>query len=112
MTRISKVTIKGLATEIERVSYDSEWQRLIPLQLVPHPRNVEYPTAIEMDYGMENEQLFIEVRAAMAGYLLRRWNVDCTERGSLEGPEYQLWLLNRFTLDNVPNLLIAPGYSV
>lgn len=47
----------------------------------------------------------------MAGYLLRRWNVDCTERGTLKGAEYQLWLQNRFTLNNVQNLAIAPGYE-
>lgn len=64
-----------------------------------------------MDYGMANKQLLIEVRAAMAGYLLRRWNVDCTESGTLKGAEYQLWLQNRFTLNNVQNLAIAPGYE-
>ena len=111
LTRISKVTIKDSPNEDESAQADNEWQRLIPLQLIPHPKNVEHPTAIEMDYGMENRQLLIEVRAAMAGYLLRRWNVDCTERGTLIGPEYQLWLLNRFALNNVPNLTIAPGYE-
>ena len=111
LTRISKVTIKHSPVAEESVTADLEWQRLIPLQLVPHPKNVEFSTAIEMDYGMENKQLLIEVRAAMAGYLLRRWNVDCTERGTLTGPEYQLWLQNRFTLNNVQNLAIAPGYG-
>ena len=110
LTRISKVTIKEVGKEDEQASADQEWQRLIPLQLVPHPKNVKYATAIEMDYGMENSQLLISVRAAMAGYLLRRWNVDCTERGVLEGAEYQLWLQNRFTLNKVDNLAIAPGY--
>ena len=110
LTRISKVTIKEAGKEDEQASADQEWQRLIPLQLVPHPKNVKYATAIEMDYGMQNSQLLIGVRAAMAGYLLRRWNVDCTERGVLEGAEYQLWLQNRFTLNKVDNLAIAPGY--
>lgn len=110
LTRISKVTIKEAGKEDEQALADQEWQRLIPLQLVPHPKNVKYATAIEMDYGMENSQLLINVRAAMAGYLLRRWNVDCTERGVLEGAEYQLWLQNRFTLNKVDNLAIAPGY--
>ena len=111
LTRISKVTIKAMSEEDEQTSMDTEWQRLVSLQLVPHPQNVSHPTAIAMDYGMENSQLLIEVRAAMAGYLLRRWNVDCTERGTLEGAEYQLWLQNRFTLNNVNNLAIAPGYK-
>lgn len=112
LTRISKVTIKETPQAHENIQADQEWQRLIPLQLVPHPKNVQHPTAIEMDYGMENSQLLINVRAAMAGYLLRRWNVDCTERATLKGAEYQLWLQNRFTLNNVDNLAIAPGYKL
>ncbi|SHG40389.1 WYL domain-containing protein [Marisediminitalea aggregata] len=110
LTRISKVTLKQSPAAEERSEQDAEWHRLLPLQLVPHPKNVSFPTAIEMDYGMENSQLLINVRAAMAGYLLRRWNVDCTERATLKGAEYQLWLQNRFTLNNVENLAIAPGY--
>ena len=110
LTRISKVTLKDAGGEGEQAADDQEWQRLIPLQLVPHPKNVKHATAIEMDYGMENGVLKLDVRAAMAGYLLRRWNVDCTERGVLEGAEYQLWLQNRFTLNKVDNLAIAPGY--
>ena len=111
LTRISKVTLKQSPAAEERSEQDAEWHRMLPLQLVPHPKNVSFPTAIEMDYGMENSQLLINVRAAMAGYLLRRWNVDCTERATLKGAEYQLWLQNRFTLNNVENLAIAPGYT-
>ena len=111
LTRISKVTLKEAGKESEQAPADQEWQRRIPLQLVPHPKNVKHGTAIEMDYGMENSQLLINVRAAMAGYLLRRWNVDCTERGGLKGAEYQLWLQNRFTLNKVDNLAIAPGFT-
>ena len=110
LTRISKVTLKQSPAAEERSEQDAEWHRMLPLQLVLHPKNVSFPTAIEMDYGMENSQLLINVRAAMAGYLLRRWNVDCTERATLKGAEYQLWLQNRFTLNNVENLAIAPGY--
>jgi hypothetical protein len=59
---------------------------------------------------MEKGMLEVNVRAAMAGYLLRRWNVDCSEKGSLSGPEYQLYLQNSQTLYGVENLAIAPGY--
>ena len=84
----------------------------MPLEIVPHPKNVEYPTAIKMDYGMENGVLKLDVRAAMAGYLLRRWNVDCSESGSLSGPEYQLYLQNNKTLDGAENLALAPGINI
>jgi hypothetical protein len=116
LTRISKAKLSGkfetAAEPEEQGEADHEWQRMIPLQLVAHPHNVAHNKAIEMDYGMSNGVLTIDVRAAMAGYLLRRWNVDCTEDGTLLGPEYQLWLRNRASLMNTSNLAIAPGYKV
>lgn len=111
LTRVTKVTLGADAEEFESAENDHDWQRLIPLQLVPHPHNIKHKSAIEADYGMEKGLLTIEVRAAMAGYLLRRWNVDCTENADLAGPEYQLWLRNRVTLVDTPNLAIAPGYG-
>jgi hypothetical protein len=64
-----------------------------------------------MDYGMENKVLEIEVRAALVGYLLRRWNVDCTDEATLEGGEFQLWLRNSKSIFGAENLTIAPGYK-
>ncbi|CUS49195.1 MAG: putative transcriptional regulator [Idiomarinaceae bacterium HL-53] len=111
LTRVQEVTLLENCAPHEEAEADHEWQRMIPLQLVPHPHNVKFPKAIEMDYGMQKGVLNIDVRAAMAGYLLRRWNVDCTEEGTLVGPEYQLWLRNRVSLMNTGNLAIAPGYA-
>lgn len=111
LTRISKVTIKAAPEVYERAENDTQWQLLVPLQLVPHPINIAHPTAIELDYGMKNRMLAINVRAAMAGYLLRRWNVDCTINGSLEGKEYHLWLQNSLQLSDINTLAIAPGFS-
>jgi len=112
ITRISKVTlldsnVEEFETEIE----DNQWMRKMDLHIVPHPENVNYPQAIELDYGMEKGILQLSVRAALVGYLLRRWNVDCTESGTLKGGEYQLWLRNRQTLNGAENLAIAPGYK-
>lgn len=112
LTRISKVTIKDDVPEIfEDKLEDHQWMRMMPLQLVPHPNNIEHATAIQMDYGMDKGVLELNVRAALAGYLLRRWNVDCTEGAHLSGGEYQLWLRNRQTLYGAENLAIAPGYK-
>tara|TARA_R110001583_G_scaffold180893_1_gene338066 strand:+ start:768 stop:1661 length:894 start_codon:yes stop_codon:yes gene_type:complete len=112
LTRISKVTIKEQSIEVyEDKLKDHQWMRMMPLQLVAHPKNVQHPTAIAMDYGMENDVLDLNVRAALAGYLLRRWNVDCTANADLTGGEYQLWLKNRQTLYGAENLAIAPGYQ-
>lgn len=110
LTRISKVTIRHSPQGHECVECDDEWQRLIPLEIVPHPKNIKYPTAIELDYAMNDGVLKLNVRAAMAGYLLRRWNVDCTKHASLRTGEYQLWLRNQQRLKNTNNLAIAPGY--
>lgn len=112
LTRISKVTIKDSPVEsFEDKQEDHQWTRMMPLQIVPHPNNIKHPTAIELDFGMERGILELNVRAALAGYLLRRWNVDCTEDATLQSGEYQLWLRNRQTLYGAENLTIAPGYQ-
>lgn len=117
LTRISKVNLlDGDITNNDPEQHedkleDHQWQRIMPLQLIPHPNNVQFPTAIEMDYGMNDGVLKLNVRAALAGYLLRRWNVDCTEDASLIGGEYQLWLCNQQSLYGAENLAIAPGYE-
>jgi hypothetical protein len=111
ITRISKVTLLDKKVEeFETSIEDNQWMRKMDLHIVPHPTNVQFPQAIELDYGMENGLLQLTVRAALVGYLLRRWNVDCTEEASLKGGEYQLWLRNRQTLYGAENLAIAPGY--
>ena len=112
LTRITKVTIiKQRPLHEEDKLEDHQWMRMVPLQIIPHPNNVKHPTAIKLDFGMKDGVLEVNVRAAMAGYLLRRWNVDCTEDASLGGSEYQLYLKNIQTLYGAENLAIAPGYK-
>ncbi|AWB68262.1 WYL domain-containing protein [Saccharobesus litoralis] len=112
LTRISKVTLIDSEPQREEDKLeDHQWMRMMTMHLVAHPKNVQHPTAIEMDYGMTDGVLELNVRAALAGYLLRRWNVDCTESASLRGAEYQLWLRNQQTLYGAENLAIAPGYK-
>jgi len=113
LTRITKVTIQAQTPSPEEDKLeDHQWMRMVPLQIIPHPNNVKHPTAIKLDFGMEKGILEVNVRAAMAGYLLRRWNVDCSESASLSGPEYQLYLKNSQTLYGAENLAIAPGYKI
>ncbi len=113
LTRITKVTILAQTPSPEEDKLeDHQWMRVVPLQIIPHPNNVKHPTAIKLDFGMEKGMLEVNVRAAMAGYLLRRWNVDCSESGLLSGPEYQLYLQNSQTLYGAENLAIAPGYEM
>lgn len=111
VTRISDPEIlDGPVKENEGRESDIQWNRVVELEIVPHP-SLKHPKTTETDYAMENGVLRINVRAAVAGYVLRRWNVDCSEEHSLEGPEYHLWLKNRQALYGVENLVIAPGYS-
>lgn len=103
--------ITGEVKEYEAADQDIQWNRITELELVPHPANVQHPDTIEAEYGMENGVLHRRVRAAMAGYLMRRWNVDCTEDHSIKGANYHLWLRNRQALYGVSNLVLAPGYK-
>lgn len=106
--------VKLMAGEIqdhENSDQDIQWNRIAEIELVPHPFNVKHTETIEAEYGMKDGFLQIQVRAAMAGYLMRQWNVDCTEDHSLIGAEYHLWLRNRQALYGVTNLVLAPGYQ-
>ncbi len=89
---------------------DNQWNRIVEMHIVPHP-SLKHPKTIESEYVMKGGLLKIDVRAAIAGYVLRHWNVDCSEDHSLRGAEIHLWLKNRQTLYGVDNLMIAPGYS-
>ena len=95
-------------------SSDNQWNKIVSVVLKPHP-TTQYPQAIELDYDMVNGELTLEVRASLLGYLLRQWNVDCSEKASLIGNEYQLWLSNinhiKIELEGIADLAIAPGYK-
>jgi len=101
----------GLIADEELPDQDIQWNRIVELELVPHPANMRNPDTIEAEYGMAEGRLVTRVRAAMVGYMLRRWNVDCTPDHSLRGGENHLWLKNRQALYGVANLFLAPGYS-
>lgn len=103
--------VNGVIADHEAPDQDIQWSRITELELVPHPANVQHPDTIEAEYGMKDGVLKVRTRAAIAGYLLRRWNVDCTEDHSLRGGEYHLWLRNRQALYGITNLILAPGYG-
>ncbi len=111
VTRIADPVIVGdNPKDHESSEADIQWNRIVEMEIVPHP-NLLHPETIEMDYGMKAGVLKVNVRAAVAGYVLRRWNVDCTEDHSLEGTEYHLWLSNTPALYGVGNLSIAPSHN-
>jgi hypothetical protein len=112
ITRITqpKLLQNSPIEEHEQPSADIQWNRIVELEIVAHPR-LEHKETIEADYSMVDGSLPLKLRAAVAGYLLRRWNVDCSAKGTLEGAEYHLWLKNRQALYGVDNLIIAPGFK-
>lgn len=93
----------------ESVERDVQWSREVEMEVVPHP-DFPRPELAALDYPMTDGVLRIRAKAALAGYVLRRWSVDCSESHTLRGPEYRLWLRNRSALDGVDSASIAPGY--
>lgn len=93
----------------EMSNQDIQWTRIVELELVPHP-DQPYPEITEMDYSMTEGSLKIKLRAAIAGYTLRKWSVDCSPDHCLRGQEYRLWLKDHLALYGVKNAVLAPGY--
>lgn len=112
LTRLLSASVleQSAALEHEGLLHDRQWNRFVELELIPHPA-IRHPKAIERDYAMRDGRLRVELRAALAGYLLRRWNVDCSVGHTLQGAEYQLALANAPALYGVKNLQLAPGYD-
>jgi len=93
----------------ESVASDLQWSREVEMELVPHP-DFPRPELADLDYPMTGGVLRSRVKAALAGYILRRWSVDHSEAHFLRGPEYRFWLRNRTALEGDDSASIAPGY--
>lgn len=111
LTRIQDAEVLKDATvePHERPDQDIQWTRIVELELVPHPDQPR-PEITLLDYGMPEGVLKMKVRAATAGYVLRKWSVDCSPDHSLRAPECRLWLKNPLALYGVKNALLALGY--
>lgn len=115
LNRIESAAVDDTDTDLPSLrDQDRDWHTEISLELVPHP-TLPHPETIAFEYGMTNGVMALPVRSALAGYLLRRWNVDCTTDHRLHGPEYHLWLRNSDTLCRmtdypIPNMTLAPGF--
>lgn len=97
-------------TTVEARDCDKEWNTLLSLELIPHP-NLTHPLAIELDYGMNDGMLKLEVRAALLGYLMQQWHVDCSADHSLDHRQYPLALANVALLSDLDNLSLIPGLA-
>ena len=95
----------------ETAEFDVQWSRIIELELLPHPEHPR-PEIVPMDYDMPDGVLRLKVRAVNAGYMLRRWSVDCSPDHSLRGPEYALWLRDPLALYGASNAQVGRWYYV
>lgn len=93
----------------EKADQDNQWTRIVSLELVPHPDQPR-PEIVARDFGMKNGSLILNVRAAIAGYVLQQWNVDCSSDHRLDPTCYRLWLRDALVLYGVTNAVLAPGY--
>ncbi|MBO9356879.1 WYL domain-containing protein [Bordetella petrii] len=112
LTRIHNPTvcIERPPARDELFEQDIQWTRIVELELVPHP-DQPHPEITQMDYRMTDGVLRLKLRAAIVGYALRKYSVDCSPDHSLRGPEYRLWLKDSLALYGVENAIVAPGYQ-
>lgn len=110
LTRITRAEILSQSPlGHETLLADEQWSQLVDLELVPHP-DLAFPEAIAADYGMKGDRLFLQIRAALVGYALNRWNVDCSRDHSLDSSRHHLWLRNSDVLHGLDSAVLAPGY--
>ncbi len=111
ITRLSKVVLMdaGGAGRHERSDADEQWNRTVELKLIAHPR-LKQKGAVEADYGMRSGSFSVKCRAAVAGYALRRWGVDCSRDHRLSASEFQLALGNHHVLASIDSSALAPGW--
>lgn len=110
LTRMSgpEILDQSAVLKAETIENDVLWNRIIELELVPHPDHPE-PETVEMDYAMKDGLLRVPVRAAHAGYMLRSWSVDCSPDHRLFDFDRALWLKDPLSLYG-SEAELAPGY--
>lgn len=78
----------------EESNEDSQWTSFVDLIIQVHPKNEKDKQVIEHEYGMVDGTLIKRIRKAYVGYLLRSWDIDCTEDASQKGHHIFLHLKN------------------
>ena len=94
----------------EMSDQDIQWTRIVELELVPHPDQPR-PEITEMDYSMRDGVLRMKLRAATAGYILRKWSVDCSPTTACAATSTGFWLRDHLAIHGVRNAVLAPGYA-
>nr|WP_136250279.1 WYL domain-containing protein [Ningiella ruwaisensis] len=109
-TRFTEVQELGdVSDKSELADADTQFNSMVELILVPHP-GIKNAKAIEMDYAMQDGRKKMRVRAALAAYILRQWQVDCSQDARIINQGCQLALKNLSVLENIENPQLVPGY--
>lgn len=95
----------------EMAPADEDWNRQIDLVMVVHP-GVDRPEIVQRDFGMQRGELHVTVRAAIAGYVLQQWNVDCSPERRLDPSIHRLCLKDWACVCGIKSAEIAPGFEV
>ncbi len=90
----------------EHPNSDTQWHAIVELKLRVHAENVDDAFSFAREGGVDS----VKLRAAMAGYFLQLWNVDCSENAKLRGKQYQYLLENLAEVSEIADLTLAPGY--
>ena len=86
LTRISNsLLLSATPHGCETSEFDTQWNRWVELQLIPHPKH-KCIESVALDYGIEGGVLPVTLRAAVAGYCLHQWRVDCSKDHNLVWP--------------------------
>ena len=111
-TRFTEVKELGLMCESHELPQcDHPFNETVTLELIPHP-SLENSKAIEMDFAMTEGKKIMQIRSALAAYILRQWQVDCSEGYRIKNQGCQLALQNLDVLLDIENPQLAPGASV
>jgi predicted DNA-binding transcriptional regulator YafY len=89
---------------------DHQWNRVVEIDLVPHPDR-DSAELVKRDYGMVDGVLHLKTRAAMVGYILQQWHVDCSVNHYIQDKAFRLWLKDPLVLYGVKSAIFAPGYG-
>lgn len=109
-TRFTQVRLtEEKANSVSLPESDTQFNRLVSLVLIVHP-DINHSQAIEMDYAMQNGEKVMKVRAALAAYILRYWQVDCSYEHRILNQGCQLALKNHEVLANIESPQLAPGF--
>jgi len=106
--KLSRVLSAELAEKgsnsINHLHNDKNWNSELIITVAPHPK-LPHPETALLDLNLQNKPVFnIKTNEGIAGIVLSSMKIDITEDASENPLNYQLRLMNRHELVNLPSL--------